>query len=96
MSNIDYIINLCHDIHAQGKKPSVALVRNQATKPITIPEVIKALQHWKSNPKQARKAMTEDKAPTTAHKTLEQRVDELEMQLSQVIQELKNLRNKDR
>lgn len=96
MSNIDYIINLCHDIHAQGKKPSVALVRKQATKPVTIPEVIKALQHWKSNPKQAKKTITEPDVPTTAHKTLEQRIEALEIQLSQVMQELKNLRSKDK
>jgi hypothetical protein len=93
MSNIDYIINLCHDIHAQGKKPSVALVRNQATKPITIPEVIKALQHWKSNPKQAKKMITEPEATPPAHTKLEKRVAALEIKLSQVMQELENLRN---
>jgi hypothetical protein len=92
MSNIDYIINLCHDIHAQGKKPSVALVRNQSTKPIAIPEVIKALQHWKSNPKQAKKVLIEPEIIATSTLSLEQRVETLEAQLKLVMQELTVLR----
>ncbi|MCF2948414.1 hypothetical protein L0668_09875 [Paraglaciecola aquimarina] len=93
MSNIDYIINLCHDIHAQGKKPSVALIRNQASKSLPIPEVIKALQNWKANPSQTKKVISEPDTPATSANTLEERVEYLEQALQKVIQELERLKN---
>ena len=94
MSNIDYIIHLCHDIQEQGKTPSVALIRSLASKPLTIPEVIKSMKYWKANPE----ARPKVKAPaqvtqSTTNQSLEQRVNQLETQLTQVINELDLLKN---
>lgn len=89
MSNIDYIINLCHNIAEQGKTPSVALIRNISQHPVSIPEVVKALQHWKSAPRQRPKANNitiNDKAPPA--QSLEERVAQLEEQVAYITQKL--------
>jgi hypothetical protein len=89
MSNIDYIISLCFDISEQGKTPSVALIRNMAHHPLAIPEVIKGLQHWKSNsnvrPKIHNKQIN---TGTTTNQSLQQRVSQLEAQVATIMQQL--------
>ena len=93
MSNIDYIIDLCFDISEQDKTPSIALIRSIAQHPLAIPEVIKGLQRWKSNP---------SIRPRTPHKqvkidpltdpltgqSLQQRVTQLENQVATIMQAL--------
>ena len=92
MSNIDYIINLCFDISEQGKTPSVALIRNMAKHSLPIPEVIKALQHWKSNPNARPKHHPVKETSSCADKaSLEQRVTQLENQIVTIMQELTNM-----
>jgi paraquat-inducible protein B len=94
MSNIDYIINLCFDISEQGKTPSVALIRKMSQHPLAIPEVIKGLQSWKSNasarPKIHNKQINTGSATAP---TLQQRVTQLETQVTQIMQELTKLSN---
>ena len=89
MSNIDYIVNLCFEISEQGKTPSVALIRNMARHPLGIPEVIKGLQNWKSNPnlrpKNHQKAMS---AASPSNQSLQQRVAQLEAQVAAIMQKL--------
>jgi hypothetical protein len=89
MSNIDYIINLCFDISEQGKTPSVALIRNMSHHPIAIPEVIKGLQHWKSNsnvrPKIHNKHINTGSA---TNQSLQQRILQLEAQVATIMQQL--------
>jgi hypothetical protein len=89
MSNIDYIINLCFEISEQGKTPSVALIRNMAQHPLAIPEVIKGLQKWKSNPsdrpKIHKKQITKG---SVTNQSLQQRVTQLEAQVATIMQEL--------
>ncbi|NCP65677.1 MAG: hypothetical protein GW763_08860 [Paraglaciecola sp.] len=53
MSSTSYVLSLCQQLQQMGKTPSVALLRQYANKPLTIPEVVKALQIWKSSPKAA-------------------------------------------
>lgn len=91
MSNSHYITNLCHDLHAQGKTPSVALIRHLSSRPLPMPEVIKALQGWKTNPAQKR---IED-VPTMACPplSLEARIEKLEKQLTLVMSELAELKS---
>ncbi|MGJ8682838.1 hypothetical protein [Paraglaciecola sp.] len=96
MSNIDYIINLCHDIHASGKKPSVALIKNQSPNPLSMPEIIRALQHWKLNPNQEKKVISQSNQIPKPAKSLEDRVEQLELQLQQVMQELALLQKADK
>ena len=89
MSNIDYIINLCFDLCEQGKTPSVALIRNVAKHPISIPEVIKGLQNWKSNPSNRPKTHNEHMSSGSVTKqSLQQRVTQLEEQVATIIQKL--------
>lgn len=57
--------------------------------PLAIPEVIKGLQHWKSNPttrpKINNKHMSTD---STTNQSLQQRVTQLENQVANIMQEL--------
>jgi hypothetical protein len=89
MSNIDYIINLCFDISEQGKTPSVALVRKMAKHPLGIPEVIKGLQNWKSNPKIRPKIHHKQMTTSSeSNQSLQQRVTQLENQVANIMQQL--------
>ena len=89
MSNIDYIINLCFDISEQGKTPSVALIRNMAHHPLAIPEVIKGLQHWKSNSNARPKTHnTQINTGSTTNQSLQQRVSKLEAQVATMMKQL--------
>ena len=89
MSNIDYIINLCFDISERGKTPSVALIRNMAKQPLSIPEVIKGLQQWKSTPNNRPKAESSHKPINSApNQSLQQRVTQLEEQVASIMLEL--------
>ena len=92
MSNIDYILELCFEISKQGKTPSVALIKNLSQQPLRIPEVIKALQHWKTNPVAPPKSSTIKFNNThSLEQSLEQRVAELESQVAQMSQLLNEL-----
>ena len=89
MSNIDYIVNLCFDISEQGKTPSVALIRSVAQHPLAIPEVIKGLQGWKSNPGLRPKTHNKPiKTGSTTTPSLQERVDQLETQVATIMQQL--------
>jgi hypothetical protein len=82
MSSISYVLSLCQQLQQSGKTPSVALLRQYANKPLTIPEVVKALQIWKSSPKasleQAAFAPIEKQAEVLS---LQERVMNLEEQV---------------
>ena len=92
MSNIDYIINLCFDISEQGKTPSIALIRNLAQHPLAIPEVVKGLQHWKSNPSGRPKIHNKQiNTASATNQSLQQRVTQLEAQVAIIMQQLKKV-----
>ena len=97
MSNIDYIIDLCFDISEQGKTPSIALIRSIAQHPLAIPEVIKGLQRWKSNPSIRPKTpnkqvkidpLTDTLTDPLTGQSLQQRVTQLENQVATIMQAL--------
>jgi hypothetical protein len=94
MSNIDYIINICFDISEQGRTPSVALIRNMSQHPLSIPEVIKGLQHWKSNPGTRPKIHNNKMTSGSAtNQSLQQRITQLENQVTTIMQELAKISN---
>jgi hypothetical protein len=96
MSNIDYIINLCFDISEQGKTPSVALIRNMAHHPLAIPEVIKGLQHWKSNSSARPKTHnTQINTGSATNQSLQQRVSKLEAQVATMMKQLTKMSDED-
>lgn len=89
MSNIDYITNLCFDISEQGKTPSVALIRNLSPHPLSIPEVIKGLQSWKSNPSiRPKNHIKQKNCASETNQSLQQRVTQLEEQVASITQTL--------
>lgn len=47
MSNIDLVIEVCRKLHSQGKTPTAALVKYNAPRSITFPEIINGLTMWK-------------------------------------------------
>lgn len=101
MSNIDYIIDLCFDISEQGKTPSVALIRSIAQHPLAIPEVIKGLQRWKSNPSirpntQSKQVRTNPPTNPLTEQSLQQRVAQLENQVATIMQALDKMSGEKR
>jgi|TARA_B110000240_G_C13410528_1_gene414986 hypothetical protein len=94
MSNIDYVVNLCFELSEQGKIPSVALIRSRAQHPLAIPEVIKGVQRWKSHP--GLRPKTHHKkvnTRSTASQSLQERVSQLEVQLTTIMQELDRIKD---
>ncbi|MEP0356601.1 MAG: hypothetical protein ABJH06_08635 [Paraglaciecola sp.] len=95
MSNTNYLINLCYDLQLKGKTPTVALIRSSASMPLPIPEVIKAIKHFKANPGQRPSpSMDESKEKQVTPQSLEQRVNQLEQQLLSIINEVTLLKSK--
>jgi hypothetical protein len=93
MKNQNYIISLCQQISADGKTPSVALIRNYATRSLAIPEVIKSLQHYKANPNQKVSVDAIETEISPEGQSIEARVEHLEQQLKQVIETLNKVLN---
>lgn len=89
MQNTNHALIVCQQIHRQGKTPSVALVRQYSHKTLTIPEIVKALQMWKSNP-QVVVEETIDKA-TKPSLNLEERVQTLEKKVAELTLKLESL-----
>ncbi|OAN14014.1 hypothetical protein A3K86_12440 [Photobacterium jeanii] len=61
---------------AEGKEPSVALIKARLASPLPMPVIIKALQSWKKN---AKVPKIEKTTPTL---TSEQRIEQLEQQVA--------------
>lgn len=55
---------------------------------LAIPEVVKGLQHWRSNPSVRPTIQTKQKA---TNQSLQQRVTQLEKQVASIMQELSKL-----
>ena len=90
--NQNYILGICQTLSMKGKKPTVALIRSLADRPLMIPQVIKVLQTWRQNPKVVSPAKTTDKLGIVQSKlALEQRVDELEQQMIKISAQLEAL-----
>ena len=83
MQNTHYLIALCQQLHQMGKTPSVALIRQHADRSLGIPEIVKALQSWKTSPKIS---MNENKPlkQSEDQRSLEERVKILEEQVAQL------------
>ncbi|MDX1304026.1 hypothetical protein [Photobacterium sp.] len=72
---------------AEGKEPSVALIKARLADPLPIPVIIKALQAWKKNAKVPNIQKT---APTL---TTEARIKQLEQQVAELTTRLARLEN---
>lgn len=92
-----YIVSLCQQLISDGKKPTVALVRNRAVRSLSIPEVIKGLQSWQHSPQQS--VLLPDDMPGETKQppaNLEKRVELLEQQVLQLTAALGRLTDNDK
>lgn len=72
---------------AEGKEPSVALIKSRLADPLPMPLIIKALQAWKKNAKVPKIEKTE---PTIS---MEERVKQLEQQVATLTARIEQLEN---
>ena len=87
-----YITELCNSLSSQGKKPTVALIRSQASRPLLIPDVIKGLQGWKQNPQAFDNIeVSTIKSPPETQHPLAERVQVLERQVADISAQLNAL-----
>lgn len=91
------IYRIAYQLNAQGKSPSVALIRSRLSVPTSLPVIVQALQQWKLTPElgkdQPPLAATpklSDEAPCTvanakAIALMETRIQTLESQVEQLM-----------
>lgn len=92
MSNhIHYIHTLCQRIYAQGKRPTTALIRKHADRPLSLPQIVAALKTWQNEPNDSLSIESRQPAPEQAPKSLRQRVEELEAEVACLRQQLAQL-----
>ncbi|WJG10420.1 hypothetical protein [Aliiglaciecola sp. LCG003] len=99
--NLSYIVNLCRKIQSNGQKPSVALIKKSANRPLPLPEIIGVLRRWNDAPQQfadIKLDEVEHEAPSVPPDiqltALSQRVDQLEKQLENLLQQVQVLNSK--
>jgi uncharacterized protein YceH (UPF0502 family) len=81
--NISEVIQICQTLKAQGKEPSIALIKSRAEKGTPMPVFITGLQQWRSNPN-ATVVVEKDVKKTSTQQTLEQRVQTLEQEVAEL------------
>jgi hypothetical protein len=86
------IYRIAYQLNAQGKKPSVALIRSRLSMPTSLPVIVQSLQQWKLNPelgKEAKKNVAEKPLPpseTTANNDeVQQQLTRLESKMDHII-----------
>lgn len=89
MQNTKHAISVCQQIQRLGKTPSVALIRQYASRPLTIPEIVKALQIYKNSPQVVESEAGEDGLNTSP--SLAERVATLEAQVAALSSKLETL-----
>lgn len=106
--SIESTLNICAQIYQQGKHPSMALIKAKSQQSLSIPEIVSALSHWKQleesekhllvskldKPVQIAKGCSSVQEATLndTDNALQQKVLELERELSDLRKELKELK----
>lgn len=91
MSNSE-IISICQQLHAEGKTPSVALIKARMSGPKILPNIIAGLKAWQASPNQ--KVTVEiETAAQTEELDLEQRVTQLEQMVEQLKKQIAQLKS---
>ncbi|XOV79143.1 MAG: hypothetical protein ACFHVJ_19870 [Aestuariibacter sp.] len=94
------IVEICRQLAAEGKTPSVGLVKARAGKQVPLPSIIQAVQQWRQNPEVTLPNTAPNLHSATGHgdtiehkkiAELEQRVSLLESQLESVVASVKSL-----
>jgi uncharacterized protein YlxW (UPF0749 family) len=73
-------------IQAQGKQPTVALVKAQLTVSVPMPAIIAAIKSWKGD-----RSVPKIEIADAEKKQLEKRVEELEKQVTELAEKLSKL-----
>ena len=100
------IYRIAYQLNAEGKTPSVALIRSRLTVPTSLPVIVQGLQHWKNNPElgkeqdeeQTSQAHTDVPAQSTDSDTkvialMQQRIATLERQVAELMKIVKMQNN---
>ena len=69
------IYRIASQLNAQGKTPSVALIRSKLTVPTSLPVIVQALQRWKQSPDLGNEPVTEQNTEATAKQAQTTEVD---------------------
>ncbi len=72
---------------AQGKEPTVALVKARLSQPVPMPAIISVMKSWKSSKLVPKVEVTDNSKTATA----EQRIEELEQKVAQLIERVSQL-----
>ncbi|MDG3088878.1 hypothetical protein P7F88_23555 [Vibrio hannami] len=83
------IEKVLQELANQNKQPTVALVKARLTTPVPMPAIIAAIKSWKNS---SRIPKIEVAAKTD--KTSEQRIEELEVQVQQLLSRIEALEAK--
>jgi hypothetical protein len=84
MTITDEIIIIANQLANQGKKPTVALVKNKLRKPTPLPTIISTLRNWTHDPKLVELA-AESKAVSQENQPLVSISPEIEKKIEQAI-----------
>lgn len=88
------IYRIAYQLNAEGKTPSVALIRARLTTPTALPVIIQALQQWKSTPELGKEVLEDDAGGQEKAKpaqdaaqsaSIEQRLDVLEQKVDRIL-----------
>jgi hypothetical protein len=84
------IYRIAYQLNAEGKTPSVALIRARLSTPTSLPVIIQALQKWKLTPELGKEvgAAEESQSQTTAceaDSSIEQRLKVLEQKVDKIL-----------
>lgn len=99
------IVEICRQLAAEGKTPSVGLVKARAGRQIPLPSIIQAVQQWRQNPEVAFPDTSPNLHSAPGHSDavehkkiaeLEQRISLLESQLESVVARLNSLTSDER
>ncbi|GAB3216053.1 hypothetical protein [Pseudaeromonas pectinilytica] len=88
--SIETVMQIARQLHAEGKQPSVALIKARLPAPCPMPDVITGIQRWR----QQATSNAGEEQPIAAARPLnpEQSVDPLQVEIQQLRDEVSQLR----
>ena len=84
--SIESVLQIAQQLHAEGKQPSVALIKARLPAPCPMPDVISGLQRWRqqsapaNQPSNPAVDATEEQSPTTPTATAQTVATSVEVQ----------------
>lgn len=88
--NTNEIVDICKQLVAEGKQPSVALVKPRMRGPKQLPNIIAGIKLYNSDPNMKVQAKDTEETPVNS-RSVEERISILERQVQLLTDELKKL-----